>query len=84
MGEGEEVTERKSLNPTGVQLAVCAALGIFLGLATASQHPGGGTARLIGNMVGGSLFFLIVLIAVKAVLRLGSYLVNRAKGVRNP
>jgi hypothetical protein len=63
---------RKSLNPTRTQLIVCVVVAICLGLVTASQHPGGGAAGVMGSVVGSFVFPIVVLLVGKALMRLVS------------
>jgi hypothetical protein len=69
----------KSLNPTGLELIACVGLGVLLGFSTASSHPGGGIAGLLGNMTGGFLVILLLLLLFKLVWRLGAYLINKMR-----
>jgi hypothetical protein len=75
------MASRKSIIPTRVEIAICAVLGIVIGFSTASLHPGGGVAGIIGNMVGGFLAFLLLLLVVKATWRLVVFLFSRIRGV---
>jgi hypothetical protein len=72
MDPNKGTSGRKSLNPTRPQLIVCVVLAICLGLTTASQHPGGGAAGVVGSVVGSFLLLIVVLLVIKALMRLVS------------
>jgi hypothetical protein len=71
---------RKSLNPTGVELLICIALGILVGLSTSTSQPGGGIAGLLGRMVGSFLAVLLFVLFLKLIWRFGVFVVGKIRG----
>lgn len=74
----DHVPKRKPLL-SGLELIVCAAVGILFGLASTASHPGGGVAGVVGNIVGSSLAILLLFLAGKVLWRLALFIFTRAK-----
>jgi hypothetical protein len=74
-----QLSNKKLLS--GTEVAICAGLGIMVGLSSISRDPGGGIYNLVGRLIGSWFGFILIALLIKAIWKSAVFLLRRVRRV---